>query len=72
MASDTPTLRANCRHCRGNVTLQFEDWDPDHLHHSRRTQYWLCPYCDRTNDGRFPGRLVWVVKELHERAIRPT
>jgi len=48
-----------CAHCRGAVTLTFEDLSrvPQ-----SRVQPWICPYCFKKNEGTFPALLKSVVK----------
>jgi hypothetical protein len=66
MTSEPVTLPVHCAHCHGAVTLQFHDWpgrDAPAL-----TQAWVCPYCQRTNLGGFPGLLAWVTKREDDSA----
>ena len=54
------TLSAHCALCGGAVTLQFSGkplTNPDAEH-----QAWVCPYCMKKNEGRFPFLLAWVRK----------
>jgi hypothetical protein len=68
-------LPLNCAYCGGAVTLQFWDYpnaanadgaplDPYSIHQTRAE--WHCPYCQRVNQGGFPGKLAWVVKRVED------
>lgn len=66
------TLPVHCVHCGGAVTLQMSDW-PTVLSHDGSSPVpedhpglqkasWGYPWCQRENEGGFPGRLAWVTK----------
>lgn len=73
MAASDVTFDLNCAHCGGPVTLQMTDWpaavrldgsptNPDDIQH--RLARWSCPYCQKDNQGGFPGRMAWVTKRV--------
>ena len=55
------TLPVHCADCGGAVTLQVADW-PAAPGEAVERGWWKCPYCDRWNVVRPPGRLVWATK----------
>ena len=57
------TLPLHCAHCRGSITIQMDDYRGD-----PQPQTWACPYCQRTNEAKFPGRLMWVTQG-HDEAM---
>jgi hypothetical protein len=32
-------------------------------------RHWTCPYCERQNQGAFPGGITWVTKQSNESKV---
>ena len=64
------TVPVYCQYCRGQVSLQTGDWPVGWRPAKTASvelfecfaQFWLCPYCERSNTGNFPAQIVWVSK----------
>jgi hypothetical protein len=57
--SDACTIPDECAHCDGAIMMRLTDWNPRGFW---RAGSWVCPYCQRANEGEFAGRIDWVRK----------
>lgn len=77
---EQPKLDIHCAYCGGAVTIQMSEW-PSVINHDLspvpadhpglQLAVWKCPYCEKQNEGGFPGRMAWVTKREDEGSETP-
>lgn len=79
MSTAPVVLAGRCAHCGGSVTLTESIWErvvarDGHLlprcDPAVQRATWNCPYCDKENEGGFPGKIALATKANRHREYR--